>query len=970
MRLIRFMTLILSILSVLIVHSQDPLYKIHEFKLNGSKTRITSVCIDSLGILWCGTEKGLFSFTGTEFIPYKWNDSLDNKIINTVHTDSKGRIWAGMKNGKLGMLTSKGIIWQKIDDNFGNSPVSDIEEDAAGSFLCSTEGGGLIYFSGDSSIRITTNHGLSDNYCYSILPLADGSVLTGTDQGINRIKFESGKWQVSVFSSEDGLPDNIVRHLSMDQNGLIWAGMQDKGFCRLEYINGSLRMAEQFNSWSYGQINFILPLSKSVWIGTEKKGIISADYSGGFSPLFEKDNNLKSMRAAFALRDHDNNIWTISGHRLVRTSGEIWQKLESDSELKIHSVHSILADSKGNVWFSPDQQLYKAWQVKPGKLSYKKYFITNKNKLTDIVSLYEDPYGMIWIGTLGEGVYILDPQTNKVIKLKDDIELNEGSILTINGKDNEVWIAGFGGILKLQIAFEKNSRKLNITYPDQSALETLKGDYIYYVFTDSKSKTWIGTDEKGLVQYSNGKLRFFNKEDGLPGNTIVSIDEDKNGKIWLACIDAGIASYDGNRFKIYSVRNGLSDINCSSILCDKNGKVIITHANGVDIFDTESETFQYYSSESGMGELNPDLNTVSHGHDGRVWIGTERGIFIFNTSVSTWKQTPVWIKSVSLFLQEIDFNSLNRFSHDQNNFTFEFGSVWYNDPGRIRFSYILEGYSEDWQESKDESASYPRLAPGKYTFKVRSSLNNHFHSSPEASYSFIITQPFWKQWWFRIIISLALALMIYKLIRRREQRLKREQKLAEERLQFRFDTLRNQVNPHFLFNSFNTLITVIEKNPGKAINYVENLSEFFRNIIAYKDKSTIPLTEELELLSNYLYLQKSRYGENLSLNIKVSEDEKNQILIPPLSLQMLAENALKHNAISHETPLKLEVEIENDFLIVKNNMNKKFGTEKSTGTGLQNIISRYKLLCGKDVMIRSDEKQFKVMLPVIRKNTV
>ena len=182
-----------------------------------------------------------------------------------------------------------------------------------------------------------------------------------------------------------------------------------------------------------------------------------------------------------------------------------------------------------------------------------------------------------------------------------------------------------------------------------------------------------------------------------------------------------------------------------------------------------------------------------------------------------------------------------------------------------------------------------------------------------------------------------------------------------------FRSLRNQVNPHFLFNSFNTLISAIEENPNAAIDYVQQLSEYFRNIVNYRDKEVISLAEEISLLYTYFYLQQKRYGESLKLDIRLSEEEKRDIFIPPLTLQLLMENAIKHNAVSKETPLRMELYIEQGkWLVMNNNINPKLSREASSGMGLQNIINRYNLLCGEPVKINNNGIEFSVTLPTLK----
>ena len=240
------------------------------------------------------------------------------------------------------------------------------------------------------------------------------------------------------------------------------------------------------------------------------------------------------------------------------------------------------------------------------------------------------------------------------------------------------------------------------------------------------------------------------------------------------------------------------------------------------------------------------------------------------------------------------------------------------------------------------------------------------YSTSSWGLSSIIEKPFWTAWWFIVSSVLIIGGLVYWYIKAREKGVKKVERLQKEKIQSQFEILRNQVNPHFLFNSFNTLITIIEDDPKMAVEYVEQLSDFFRNIVNYRDKDIITLKEETELLQTYFFLQQKRFGKNLSLDINISEQQQIQSYIPPLTLQLLAANAIKHNSVSKETPLNIELFIEGDRLIVRNNINLKFSKSAGAGMGLQNIINRYTLLSNQEVTIKHGDAFFIVSLPVLK----
>jgi two-component system, LytTR family, sensor kinase len=188
--------------------------------------------------------------------------------------------------------------------------------------------------------------------------------------------------------------------------------------------------------------------------------------------------------------------------------------------------------------------------------------------------------------------------------------------------------------------------------------------------------------------------------------------------------------------------------------------------------------------------------------------------------------------------------------------------------------------------------------------------------------------------------------------------------LKRESLQAQLNALKTQVNPHFLFNNLNTLTSVIPENPAQAIDFVEQLSKVYRHILEVKDERTIPLKEELDVLRAYAFLLKTRFCNNLDINIDVAE-EKMQKKIVPLSLQLLMENAIKHNIVSADKPLTIDVYAVNGTLVVSNNLQKKNQVFESTGIGLDNIRNRYKLLGDKVVEVTESSTSFIVSIPLI-----
>jgi hypothetical protein len=189
------------------------------------------------------------------------------------------------------------------------------------------------------------------------------------------------------------------------------------------------------------------------------------------------------------------------------------------------------------------------------------------------------------------------------------------------------------------------------------------------------------------------------------------------------------------------------------------------------------------------------------------------------------------------------------------------------------------------------------------------------------------------------------------------------EKLKKESVKAQYESLKSQVNPHFLFNSLNALTNLVYQDPDKAAKFIKQLSEVYRYVLDTRDKELVDLRQELDFIRSYLFLQQIRFGDKLKVDMNMNGVDG---FVAPLALQMLIENAIKHNIISEEQPLTIELHREEDWLVVTNTLQrKKILPEESNGLGLENIRSRYAFLSDKKVEVIEQTEKFVVRLPVI-----
>lgn len=217
--------------------------------------------------------------------------------------------------------------------------------------------------------------------------------------------------------------------------------------------------------------------------------------------------------------------------------------------------------------------------------------------------------------------------------------------------------------------------------------------------------------------------------------------------------------------------------------------------------------------------------------------------------------------------------------------------------------------------------------------------------------------------WFKSTIGgLTFGAIVFIVIQWQDA-LKREQQLREENLIFQNETLKNQINPHFLFNSLNTLSSLISTQPETADRFIDRLSSIYRYILENSQKDKVPLQNELTFINDYFFLHKIRDEDKIALEISVPNPHKFEIL--PVSLQILVENAINHNMATRDSPLKILIYTEGGYIVVKNNLQKKAVHLESTGIGLKNLSERIRLITGKVLITGESNSEFIVKIPLI-----
>lgn len=923
--------------------------------LNETNVPIKVNCIefDNHGYLWAGTDEGLYTYNGRSFTLI--NTGTTNAI--TALSVCGESILAGFQNGDLGIWDGRNFSLIPLKGAQPQDAISAIRVLSANVFILSTVGSGIYFVFQNNCTQYNTENGLSDDYVYTLHNAGKNILLTATDQGINEITLNDKNIAIKNYTTAEGLPDNIVRVLKpMPYGTWSWIGTHQGGVAL--YCSKTKQVwTPSAESWQWGQINDICPIGEErAWVCTESGYLlqIKLEHEDSLTiiPHYFQGQKLNKLH-----KDKAGNIWCATNLGLKQIPAENILKLNIKPPYSVQEITALTCDMQNRIWIAQKNKLY-VLKNEDEQNTLQQMFVAER----PITQLYCDHNNVIWMATFGDGLWF-SSHNGTFTKVKGIDMLEQESILDVSGNGEKLWVSGLHGVE--EFAVMQNNKLLPIRIHNKSA--GLGSDYVYKIFPDSRSRVWMATDRAGVSRYSLGKYTHWDSTAGMNSKVIYSITEDLSGRIWASTFNNGILAYHTGIWYSMGREQGLQSLKITSLAPTADSGILIVHAKGIDEWQERSKQFRHYERRMGVGidTMSSALNLITKDTTGSLYIPYQGGLLKFGKKDYTTDIIPnVKIKSIHTFYREI-YGNHNNLKHSENHLTFKYEGINLANPDMLFYRYKLTGYNEDWILTKDESVTFPQIPSGDYSFILQVSTSNSFATYGEAIQHFSIAKPFWSQWWFIAIAAGLLWTIATTYVRIRERNLRRLSALQKERMMFEYEHLKSQVNPHFLFNSLNTLTSLIEENKDGAIQYTTQLSDLYRNMLSHKDKDLITLSEEWEILENYIYIQQSRFGNALKLIVDIPEKLKKTKRIVPMALQLLLENAIKHNIVAKNRPLTVIFRADDDKIIVSNTFQPKMSKEKGAGLGLSNIKNRYAQYTKRAVTSGVEQDQFIVIIPLL-----
>jgi ligand-binding sensor domain-containing protein len=807
-RLLRI--LILTVVSGTPAICQVPYFQEYFLLRKNEAIQVNSILQDKKGNMWIATSVGLFSFDGKNQEHYTTKEGLAHDVVTALAEDSIGRIWVGYETGQLGFF-QKGHF-ERFDPDEGSStkPISDILFDSKGNLWFSTLNDGLYYFTSNRLYRVDEAEGLPDIYIYDLSADEHGNIWAGTDGGAVVCTLTGNNISIDVINYDDGLPDNIIKKIVPYNKDTLLLGTEDAGILLYDLVSRKHhRLVDQ--PWTYGPISDFQLKGDKLWIACPQKGLLVYDLTNKQAQLYPSQE-IESLALIRRLtKDLEGNIWIGTKSGLSRTAGDGLQFIEHFAPGGNTNVLAVTVDNHDDIWYSNSESLFRKKSARPAitrplqNTPYEKY---------TVISLYTDVKGYVWAGLYGEGVLRVNPATGKIKHLSK--ELRNGNVLSITGDGNTVWLGTLGGSSK--ITFDENE---NLSITNFSRADGLVSDFIYQIHVEG-DRVWFATDGKGVAMLNRDGFHHYS--DGLPSAVVYGMAQDDKNKLWVNVQGHGLYVFDGRKFYPCDTSIVLRDKNIHSLTSDKAGNIIVLTDAGIDIIDKHQNKVVYLGEEVGVRDRIGNLNAVGRDIRGDIYFGTTDGIIKYTSEQNSLQNKPKpLLKTVSLFGVPLESGAFPTLDYDQNNITFDYVGLWYLNPNGLFYTYKLDNYDRDWITTRDQSATYSRLPPGNYTFRLRASNSQNFGLAEETTVSFSINPPIWQTVPFYICTVFALAGSIFYVIKRRETKLKRYNELLEEKVQMRTREIQLQTEEIQVQNE------EISAQSEEILRINENLEEMVQN---------------------------------------------------------------------------------------------------------------------------------------------
>lgn len=790
-----------------------------------SQSTVNAIVQDPQGFLWFGTQDGLNRYDGQSFRLYKNiagdTTSLSDNAIWSLLRSRSGDLWVGTRHGGVNRyLVSRDAFEHLRHDPSDASSLSDdnvsaIFEDSRGTLWVGTLGNGLNRLDPGSAGFIRYRHdpsdstSLSGNIVWSIVEDLDGTIWVGTWNGLSEFlpaAGQPGRFRRHMSDPKDPrtISHNNIRTLLVDRRGVLWVGTWGGGLNRFDQKTRTFSRYLHATGvpWSIGS-NQVLSLfedSKNVfWVGTGDRGLDILNRESGVFSHYRPDpadpTSLSNETVCSIYEDAAGSVWVGTGAGGVNHFDRVKIKFslyrddpDDPADMQGNDVWAIMEDLAGELWvgtygtglnrFDRKRNLWKHYGSGPPLTSNR------------ILALCESRDGDVWIGTEGGGLNRFDRATETFTAYRhrsgDRGSLIQDEVTAIReDRQGILWIGTNGSGLE---RFDPARGVFEHFPPRLQDSGALASGAIMSLYLDRRGDLWVGAGDGGVHRYDSRTGRFTRygysaqPGKGLNNNTVLSICEDQSGDLWFGTFGGGLnrLAPSTGRFEYVTEAEGLPNNVVYAILPDWKGSLWLTTNRGIALFNPEDRRFRVYDVTDGLQGNEFNQGSACRLRSGEIAVGGINGFNLFHPDSlrDNLYVPPVYLTSFQLFgkafnpglpLTVLDELEL---SYSQNFFSFEYVALNFVAPEKNTYAYKLEGLDPEWvMAGTRRFASYTNVDPGSYVLRVKGSNNDGIWNEEGVRIRVTVTPPFWKTWWFMLLVVVSLGAIGAALYRYRVNKL-------------------------------------------------------------------------------------------------------------------------------------------------------------------------------------------------------
>jgi ligand-binding sensor domain-containing protein/serine phosphatase RsbU (regulator of sigma subunit) len=802
-----------------------------------SNKSIPAILEDKLGFLWFATQDGLNKYNGYEFKVYQNDPSdsttLSNNNIFCLIQDKDGILWMGTENGGVNRFdpnTEQSTRFMHDENNpasLSSDNVYSLLETKSGDLWIGTWEAGIDIMDPKTGKIIKhlrhdaeNKNSLSEGGIWSLHEDARGIIWISTwGGGLDRFEPSTGK--ITHFQHDKNDPSsiscNIVGPVFEDSEGRMWISTWGGGLNKFDPKKGTFRSFthDPANGKSIGS-NLIWPIVEdwegSLWIGTYGSGICRFDprteVFHSYSHDAENPNSLNYNDVWSLHIDRSNILWIgtegagISKYVNISKEVDVFSSDPSSSMvLSQNSVRAVQEEPDGIIWVGTWGGGLDRLDMGTEKITnYRHPSVDGINTGYDkIKCIASDRKGTLWLGTYRGGLCEFDKKTgsfvtNHLHSKNDPTSISDNFVYTIKeDRRSNLWVGTLNGLNR----YERQTGKFIRYKNDPANDQTISNNTINVIYECKDGTLWFGTD-RGLNRLDSSKQtfqRYFHENQNnqsLGHSTIYTLFEDNTGILWIGTRN-GLDKFNpsSKTFDHFTVREGLPSNIIMAIQEDEDEELLISTKNGVSRFNKKTKKFINYDLSDGIQGRQFFPNSSCKASDGKIYFGGTEGLNSFypdkiqnNTYIP-----PVLITAIKKFATEIKpgkpFSEVKEIvlPYNENTLSFDFVALSFANADENQYAYQLEGLDEEWKYSGNiRSATFPNLYPGTYTFRVKASNDDGLWNDKGAFIRITITPPFWKTIWFFILCLIAGLFLVFAYIKIREQKLIREKKILEHKV--------------------------------------------------------------------------------------------------------------------------------------------------------------------------------------------